>query len=190
MRCLGSKARWGDGARVGRDGWQSPSGCCIPQCSDALSTPWVMETFEVLSPGISASAAQHKVSGLAGSPRWPHSPPPGHTRCPDEGPRIRHIPARKSSCPSVHKAISCLAFSFEACPSSGFLQQLGSSRPGPAGGSGAGGREGKKPKVSFSRTKAAVFTSILGPGLLQPGQGSNPVPVPPSPEALQPFGAK
>lgn len=50
------------------------------------------------------------------------------------------------------------------------------------------GQEGKKPKIIFLRSGAALSASILVLGLLQLGQDSNPVPL--SPGAVQPAGAK
>lgn len=53
---------------------------------------------------------------------------------PREGPQGGHIPVWRSAWPGAHKAITCLAFPLEVRPSSLFLQQPGSSRPGPDGG--------------------------------------------------------
>lgn len=100
---------------------------------------------------------------------------PVHTGCPKEGPQSHHILARKSSHPGAHKAISCLAFLFEVCPSSGFLQQLGSSYPGPAGGNEAARgteQEGRRRGLRAGREEAknqffdkwgCIFHLHLGP---------------------------
>lgn len=115
---------------------------------------------------------------------------PIHTGCPKEGPQSHRILARKSGHPGAHKAISCLAFSFEVCPSSGFLQQLGSSYPGSAGGSEAargteqeGRRRGLRAGREEDKNKcfekwSCTFRLHLGPGAVAAGTGLQPCPCP------------
>lgn len=167
------------------------------------SIPWVMDTFEVHSPvtPILCSLLNTNFGGCEGASPVPTALPVC-TGCPKEGPQSHRILARKSSHPGSHKAISCLAFLFEVCPSSGFLQQLGSSYPGPAGGSEAargteqeGRRQGlragrEEAKNTFFAKRGCIFHLHLGPGLLQLGQDSNPVHVPLSSEAVLPAGTK
>lgn len=148
-----------------------------------------MDTFEVLAP-VTPSRCSLLNTNFRGCERASSVPTalPIHTGCPKEGPQSHRILARKSGHPGAHKAISCLAFSFEVCPSSGFLQQLGSSYPGPAGRSEAarrmkqerrrgGLRAGREEaKNNFFEKWGCTFCLHLGPGAAAAGTGLQPCP--------------
>lgn len=143
-----------------------------------------MDTFEVQSPVTPSLCSLLNTNFWGCKGALPVSTAlPDHTGCPKEGPQSHRILARKSSHPGAHKAISCLAFLFEVCPSSGFLQQLGSSYPDPAGGSEAargteqegrrrGSRAGREEaKNKLFEKRGCIFCLHLGPRAAAAGTG-------------------